>query len=323
MPYEPWLKQEHLEACFSRVLTQAFKDAGMTPPHHIDNTLLATLYNDFTTVIETLQRHIAEVTDCRGQHIVRANDVVRAANAMDIKLYGYDSHDASRLALLHPKTDQTKCAVDEDTSDENRVPLYAADEVIIYSEPEDALDSEDSDSDLSSLDDEADTVSLGDGDFSECESVARDGAKGQDDDETFIYSVENPYSVPRRVMLRLFRDTSLAVTLEARPISRKALSAFHNVAETLLRPLLTSCLVEFAARPAPSSPMQTTPTINRRGKKRMSGDVFQPMVAESQKRKSPRLATKKSKSMGGHLDFCDDAVVVDAYVAVTPQRARK
>ncbi|KAF0683306.1 Aste57867_24640 [Aphanomyces stellatus] len=247
---------------------------------------------------------------------------------MDIKLYGYDCGDASRLALLHPKTDQTRCAVDENTFEEDRAPMYAADEDIIYSEPGDIHDSDDSDSDLSGLeDDDDDTAFLGDGDFSECESLPptlqavgadrshasassrrRAGTKGQDDDDTFIYSTENPFSVPRRVMLRLVRETSLVVTLEARPISRKALSAFHN-AETLLRPFLAVV------------PDADDTTINRRGKKRMSGDVFQPMVAESQKRKSPRLATKKSKSMGGHLDFCVDEV--DAYVAVTPQRPRK
>ncbi|KAG9401227.1 hypothetical protein AC1031_009983 [Aphanomyces cochlioides] len=309
MGFEPYMKQEELEACLALWIDQDAAANGLSiPPQLEGNPHVATLANEFVEAIQTVQTHIDQVTQCRGQIIVRAFDVVRAANAMGVKLYGYDDVlDESRLARLH--ADEQMPVVAEPPASKPLAPLHLADHDIVYTAPTELPDSDTSDSEGSSWEYDS-SDSFGEGDFSECES-SKSPAKAQNGKST-----DNPYCIPRRAILRLFRDTIRSITMETRPISRKALSAFHNLAETLLRPLLATCVEKLAASyQEESSIVNTTPTINRRGKKRLSGDVFPPMAIASQKRKSPRLA---KKNMRVHLDFTDDSSSI-----LTPQQKTK
>ncbi|RHY54894.1 hypothetical protein DYB30_012606 [Aphanomyces astaci] len=286
MGYVSWLKQEHLEGCVERMIHDAMKKADLALLPHVTKEQVTVLTEAFLTHVATATAHITDVADGRQQYVVRSYDVVHAAHAVGVKLYGYDAPDDSRLALLHRETDDV---VESE-------PPHIADDDVIYSAPVESSDSDSSDSDTHD-DNDDDTVSLGDGEFSDCEAP--------DTTPDHKHNEDNPYALPRRVMLRLFRDSCTLARLEAWPITRKALSAFHNLAETLLCPLVASCLQELASQPAPVPTVHTTPTVNRRagGKKRMSGDVFPSMADASQKRKSPRLA---HKSMRVHLDFLDD-----------------
>ncbi|ETV99704.1 hypothetical protein H310_07767 [Aphanomyces invadans] len=296
MGYTPWLKQELLERCLERVVKDALKKADLTHVH-LTNERVTVVAEDFITQLTTATAYITDVTEGRQQFVVRACDVVRGAHAIGVKLYGYDdASDESRLALLHGETAPSQTVVESEPRT-----LHSADDDIVDVGSLESSEADTSESDDASASDDDDVISLGDGEFSDCDAP--------DEVHPGKINEDNPYALPRRVMLRLFRDICSQVKLEVMPITRKALSAYHNMAEALLFPLVASCLQELSSQPplvSLSSPsISTTPTLNRRsgGKKRLSGDVFPPMAAASQKRKSPRLA---HKSMRVHLTFQDE-----------------
>ncbi|OQR86799.1 hypothetical protein ACHHYP_09951 [Achlya hypogyna] len=304
--YVCWLTKEHLETTLAATLDRARLAVARERGYaiHADEADLTTVVEEFhdafSSAMAALVEASGEAMHLRGDSMLRLCDVLSASRTRGAKLYGFDQEeDASSAARLDSTED-----VDMDTAE-----TTSENETDILYERATSGSSESSSSDDDSCSWKGssgeDGASFGEGDESDLETTSDDAKP----------TVSSMYWLPRRLILRLYRDTCAEIHMTAYPITRKALSALHNLLEGDLERLLATHLYKLAERAqlayvarveqelaeVKEELRMTTPKLLRRSKRRLSGDVVGGMAAEAQKRKSPRRS-KENVTPSRHKD---------------------
>ncbi|OQS06279.1 hypothetical protein THRCLA_01675 [Thraustotheca clavata] len=302
--YVCWLTKEHLEEALRHALTRAQLMVDVKTVSASDMAAVVSEFHDnFADTMRELVRASGDSMALRGEFLLRLEDIMSASRARGEKLYGFDGdQDCSQVARLDVAEDVETVVMDP--------PLMEEEIVYERNSSSSSSSADDSDDDTcswkaSSGDDDA---SFGEGDESEVESNYK---------ITIRTTPGSVYWLPRRLILRLYRDTCAELFMTAHPITRKALSALHSLLESELDRLLTKHLYNVAERhhlayvsrlekelkDVKEELRMTTPKLLRRSKRRLSGDVLNTMATEVQKRKSPRRAKENTTPLRNKMNL--------------------
>ncbi|KDO30745.1 hypothetical protein SPRG_04646 [Saprolegnia parasitica CBS 223.65] len=314
--YVCWVTKEHLEATLGATLDRARLNLARQTGYaiHAGDAAMATVVDEFHDTFSAAMHELIEASGeamhLRGDSMMRLSDVLSASRARGAKIYGFDdaTDDTSRAARLDPTEDV-------DMVDTTEEPSSDAHDAILYERAtSESSSSDDSDDDSCSWKGSSgeDGASFGEGEESDVETGA-DSASAPS-----VVSPTSLYWLPRRLILRLYRDTCAEIHMTAYPITRKALSALHNLLEGDLERLLAKHLytlaeleqtayvarIEQELQEAKEEIRMTTPKLLRRSKRRLSGgDVVGHMATEAQRRKSPRRAKENTTPLRNKLSL--------------------
>jgi hypothetical protein len=315
--YRPWIMREHLVKALHRALGRYCKEAAISIQNMEE--LADEMHDGFWDDVKDLVQRVS--ASSKFGTTVAAHHVTEAASSMGMKLYGFDDgKDASRVARLHPSEEAALTEGHSASDDDEDASCKSGDSALSSSYSSSSNCSDDSEEVNDDQSDGGLSSVFGEGIYSEVEN--EQGLGDREIDEAPIEDTDAcPYWLPRRLILRLFRDTSSTLHMNCLAISRQALSGLHNLVERILQQHLTRHInialeyereataaalqaklcerdatiailtherddLQAQLRQAVEAKAFATPQAMRRSKRRLSGDV---MTLESQKRKSPRV----------------------------------